>query len=41
MADGTMLVVEGAKQMVGQDVAVKVVRVIQTNAGKMIFCVLE
>ena len=41
LADGTMLVVEGAKQMVGQDVAVKVVRVIQTNAGKMIFCVLE
>lgn len=41
LEDGTMLVVEGAKQMVGEEVLTKVSRVIQTNAGKMIFCVLE
>jgi uncharacterized protein YacL len=41
MPDGTMIVVEGAKEMVGKDVEVKVARVIQTNAGKMIFCSLS
>lgn len=38
MPDGTMVVVEGARDLVGNDVNVKVSRVIQTNAGKMIFC---
>jgi uncharacterized protein YacL len=38
MADGTMIVVEGAKQLVGEELDAKVARVIQTNAGKMIFC---
>src|SRR3990167_6630702 len=38
MADGTMIVVEGAKELVGSDVEAKVSRVIQTNAGKIIFC---
>ena len=38
MADGTMIVVEGAREMVGNEVEAKVSRVIQTNAGKMIFC---
>lgn len=36
--DGTMIVVEGAKNMVGQDVKAKVAKLIQTSAGKMIFC---
>jgi uncharacterized protein YacL len=40
MPDGTMVVVEGAKEMVGIDIEAKVSRVIQTNAGKMIFCIL-
>lgn len=38
MPDGTMIVVEGASELVGSDVTAKVARVIQTNAGKMIFC---
>jgi uncharacterized protein YacL len=38
MPDGTMIVVEGARALVGSDVMAKVSRVIQTNAGKMIFC---
>ncbi len=38
MPDGTMVVVEGARDLVGVDLNVKVSRVIQTNAGKMIFC---
>ncbi|HSX39658.1 MAG TPA: TRAM domain-containing protein [Candidatus Saccharimonadales bacterium] len=39
--DGTMIVVEGARDMVGEEVPAKVSRVIQTNAGKMIFSNLE
>ncbi|OGC51496.1 hypothetical protein A2W32_02545 [candidate division WWE3 bacterium RBG_16_37_10] len=38
LPDGTMIVVEGAKDFVGADVMAKVSRVIQTNAGKMVFC---
>jgi uncharacterized protein YacL len=41
MPDGTMIVVEGAKGMVGEDVSAKVSRVIQTNAGKMVFCTIN
>jgi uncharacterized protein YacL len=40
MPDGTMIVVDKAKSLVGSDVTGKVSRVIQTNAGKMIFCSL-
>jgi uncharacterized protein YacL len=41
MPDGTMVVVEGAKSLVGNTIETKVARVIQTNAGKMIFCSLS
>ncbi len=37
LEDGTMVVVEQARQMVGQDVEITVSRVIQTSAGRMIF----
>lgn len=37
MEDGTMVVVEGGKQYVGQTVKVMVTSVIQTAAGRMIF----
>ena len=35
--DGTMIVVEGGKGMVGQDVEVEVTSVLQSSSGKMIF----
>lgn len=37
LPDGTMLVVEGAKTMLGQTVNVVVSRIIQTDAGKILF----
>ncbi len=39
--DGTMVVVEGARNRIGQDLDVKVTSTLQTNAGKMIFCKYE
>ena len=41
MPDGTMVVVEEAKELVGQSVDVKVTRVIQSSAGKIIFSDLK
>lgn len=35
--DGTMIVVDGAKEFVGQQVPITVTSVLQTSAGKMIF----
>lgn len=35
--DGTMVVVEGAREKVGQEMDVRVTSTLQTNAGKMIF----
>jgi uncharacterized protein YacL len=35
--DGTMVVVEQGKNMIGQDVSIVVTSVLQTNAGRMIF----
>jgi uncharacterized protein YacL len=35
--DGTMVVVEDARRLVGQDIAVAVTRVYQTNTGRIIF----
>lgn len=35
--DGTMVVVEGAKKLVGETVAATVTSVLQTSAGKMVF----
>ncbi len=37
LADGTMIVVEGGKGLVGQDVDVEVTSVLQSSSGKMIF----
>lgn len=39
--DGTMIVVEEARRLVGQDVKVVVTSVLQTQAGRMIFTKLE
>ncbi|OGC67024.1 hypothetical protein A2450_04110 [candidate division WWE3 bacterium RIFOXYC2_FULL_40_11] len=38
LGDGTMIVVDGARDKVGQEVAAKVKKVIQSKAGRMIFC---
>jgi len=40
LEDGTMVVVEGASQKMNKELKVKVSRVIQTPAGRMIFCQL-
>jgi len=37
LSDGTMIVVEGGENMVGQEVSCEVVRIYHTVAGKMIF----
>ncbi|KPK97053.1 MAG: hypothetical protein AMJ95_11165 [Omnitrophica WOR_2 bacterium SM23_72] len=39
--DGTMVVVEEARRLIGQDVKVTVTSVLQTQAGRMIFTKLE
>jgi uncharacterized protein YacL len=39
--DGTMVVVEDARRLIGQDVKVVVTSVLQTQAGRMIFTKLE
>ena len=39
--DGTMIVVDGAKKMVGEAVEVAVTSVLQTSAGRMIFAKLK
>lgn len=41
MADGTMIVVENGLKLVGEKVDVTVSRLIQSPAGKMIFCTVE
>jgi uncharacterized protein YacL len=40
MSDGTMTVVREAKDLVGSTVSAKVLRAIQSKAGKIIFCSL-
>jgi len=40
MPDGTMAIVEGARELTGRRVTAKVQRVIQSKAGKIIFCEL-
>ncbi len=37
LPDGTMIVVEGGKELLGQEVSVEVSRFLQTSAGKMVF----
>ncbi|HPU95552.1 MAG TPA: TRAM domain-containing protein [Bacillota bacterium] len=39
--DGTMIVVEGAKKMIGHELSVTVTSVLQTSAGRMIFTKLK
>jgi len=41
LEDGTMIVVEEARKLIGQDVRVVVTSVLQTQAGRMIFTKLE
>ena len=41
LEDGTMVVVEDARRMLGQEVRVAVTSVLQTQAGRMIFTKLE
>lgn len=41
LEDGTMVVVEDARRLLGQDVKVTVTSVLQTQAGRMIFTKLE
>lgn len=40
LEDGTMIVVEGGKDLVGKNVEVEVARVLQTAAGRMVFAEL-
>ena len=39
--DGTMVVVEDARRLIGQDVKVAVTSVLQTQAGRMVFTKIE
>ena len=39
--DGTMVVIEGARNKIGQELDVRVTSTLQTNAGKMIFAKVE
>jgi uncharacterized protein YacL len=39
--DGTMVVIEGARNRIGEELEVRVTSTLQTNAGKMIFTKLE
>ncbi|HOI55391.1 MAG TPA: PIN domain nuclease, partial [Phycisphaerae bacterium] len=41
LEDGTMVVVEGARDMVSQEVTLSVTSVLQTSAGRMIFGRIE
>jgi len=41
LEDGTMVVVEDARRMIGQEVRVSVTSVLQTQAGRMIFTKIE
>ena len=38
LSDGTMVIVEDAKDKVGTEINVKVAKIIQSSAGKIIFC---
>lgn len=38
LPDGTMIIVEDAKEKLGEEVDVKVVKTIQSSAGRIIFC---
>ena len=38
LPDGTMVVVEQGRQFIGSEVEVEVMRLLQTEAGRMVFC---
>jgi len=40
LADGTMVIVEGSKEKINQDVRAKVTKIIQSPAGKIVFAAL-
>ena len=39
--DGTMIVVEGARQLIGETIEVVVTSVLQTSAGRMVFAKIK
>ncbi len=41
LEDGTMVVVEGGRELVGREVEALVTSVLQTSAGRMVFCSLK
>ena len=41
LPDGTMVVVEGAKDKENEEVEAEITRVIQTQAGKMVFGIIK
>jgi uncharacterized protein YacL len=41
LEDGTMVVVENGRRLINQEVLVQVTKVLQTNAGRLIFAVPE
>jgi len=41
LEDGTMIVVDGARDLIGKDVTASVTSVLQTSAGRMIFGTLD
>ena len=41
LEDGTMVVVENGRRFINQEVLVQVTKVLQTNAGRLIFAVPE
>ncbi|MBL8890223.1 MAG: TRAM domain-containing protein [Planctomycetaceae bacterium] len=41
LEDGTMIVVDGARELIGKDVTASVTSVLQTSAGRMIFGTLD
>ncbi len=41
LEDGTMVVIDGASSQIGKDLAVSIERMIQTEAGKMVFASLQ
>jgi uncharacterized protein YacL len=39
--DGTMVVIENGKRLIGEETDVSVTRVLQTNAGRIVFAQLK
>ena len=41
LEDGTMVVVENGRRLINQEVLVQVTKILQTNAGRLIFAIPE